>query len=79
MHARCGGIAGIEVVDIILSRTVRGVGLGVAVQRRFAELLARRDPSATVWGTVADANVPMRRTAARAGRQDVGATCCIDL
>ena len=77
-HSMRGGIAGIEVVDIILSRAMRGAGLGVAVQRRFAELLARREPAAIVWGTVADANVPMRRTAERAGRVDVGATCCID-
>jgi hypothetical protein len=78
-HAERRGIVGIEVVDIVLARTVRGAGLGVAVQRRFAEALAKREPSQIIWGTVADANLPMRRTAERAGRVDVGAAYWIDL
>jgi len=53
-------------------------GLGVAVQRRFAERVASCEPRATIWGTVAHAKVPMRRTAERAGRVDVGATYCIN-
>jgi hypothetical protein len=77
-HATRGGIAGIEVVEIVLSRGARGSGLGVAVQRRFAEQVAQREPMAVIWGTVADANVPMRRTAERAGRIDVGTAYWIE-
>jgi putative transposase len=40
-----------------------GVGIGVAVQRRLAENVASLQPSAMIWGTVAHADVPMRRTA----------------
>ena len=76
-HATRGGIAGIEIVDIVLSRAMRGAGLGVSVQWRFAEAVAKRGTS-IIWGTIAEANIPMRRTAERAGRVDVGASYCID-
>lgn len=79
IHAARGGIDGVEIVDMILARRARGAGLGVAVQRRFAELAARRDPSAVIWGTIADANLPMLRTAERSGRVDVAETRYIEL
>ena len=74
-----GGIKGIQVVEIVLSRSAQGSGLGVAVQRRFAEAVVARDPCAIIWGTVADVNLPMRRTAERVGRVDVGAYYWADL
>jgi hypothetical protein len=74
-----GGVKGVQVVEIILSRQARGSGLGIAVQRRFAEAVAVRDPSAIIWGTVAGSNMPMRRTAERVGRIDVGAYYWADL
>lgn len=73
------GVSGVQVAEIVLSRRVRGSGLGIAVQRRFAETVAARDASAVIFGTVDDANLPMRRTAERAGRIDVGASFLIDL
>jgi hypothetical protein len=73
------GVNGIQVVEIVLSRQARGGGLGVAVQRRFAEEVGARDPSAVILGIIDDANLPMRRTAERAGRTDVGASFLVDL
>ena len=70
---------GVQVTEIVLSRAVRGAGLGVAVQRRFAEHVASREPDATIWGTVTHVNLPMRRTAERAGRIDIGSDYLIDL
>jgi hypothetical protein len=77
-HSMREAISGIQVAEIILSRSARGRGVGVAVQRRFAEQVAMREPAAIIWGTIAHANVPMRRTAERAGRMDIGATYCVD-
>jgi len=74
-----GAVKGIQVAEIVLAKSARGAGLGVAVQRRFAEHVAAREPDTTIWGTIAHANLPMRRTAERAGRIDIGTTYCIDL
>ena len=73
-----GAVKGIQVAEMILAKSARGAGLGVGVQLRFAEHVASLAPNATIWGTVAHANVPMRRTAKRAGRVDIGTTYCID-
>jgi hypothetical protein len=72
-----GAVKGIQVAEIILAGAARGSGLGVAVQRRFAEYVASREPTSMIWGTIAHANVPMRRTAEHAGRVDIGTTYCI--
>ncbi len=72
------GVSGIQVVEIVLSRQARGAGLGVAVQRRLAEATTARDSSVVIFGTIDDANLPMRRTAERAGRIDAGATFLVD-
>jgi hypothetical protein len=77
-RAASGAVKGIQIAEIVLAKSARGAGLGVAVQRRFAEHVASREPNTTIWGTIAHANVPMRRTAERAGRMDVGANHCID-
>jgi L-amino acid N-acyltransferase YncA len=74
-----GAVKGIQVAEMVLAKSARGSGLGVAIQRRFAEHVAAREPNTTIWGTIAHANLPMRRTAERAGRIDVGTTYCIDL
>jgi hypothetical protein len=79
IHSARGGINGIEIVDIILARNIRGAGLGVAAQWRFADLVCRSERSAVIWGTISDKNVPMRKTAERAGRVDVGATLYVKL
>jgi hypothetical protein len=46
---------------------------------RFAEhvAVAADESNTTIWGTIAHANLPMRRTAERAGR--IGTTYCINL
>jgi hypothetical protein len=77
-RAAGGAVKGVQVVEIVLARSARGKGLGVAVQRRLAEHIASTTPSATIWGTVAHPNLPMRRTAERAGRVDIGTTYCVD-
>jgi RimJ/RimL family protein N-acetyltransferase len=77
-RAARGAVRGVQVVEIILAKSARGMGHGVAVQRRLAENVASRQPNAIIWGTVAHANVPMRRTAERAGRVEIGTTYCVD-
>ena len=77
-RAAGGAVKGVQIAEIVLAKSARGMGLGVAVQHRFAEQIATRDPKMTVWGTIAHANVPMLRTAERAGRINVGTTYCSD-
>jgi hypothetical protein len=77
-RAARGAARGIQVAEIILAKSTRGAGLGVAAQHRFAEHVASREPKATIWGTIAHANLPMRRTAERVGRVNIGTTYCID-
>jgi GNAT superfamily N-acetyltransferase len=73
-----GAVRGIQVAEIVLAKSARGRGLGIAVQRRLAEHIAASEPNTTIWGTVAHVNLPMRRTAERAGRTDIGATYWVD-
>jgi hypothetical protein len=77
-RAARGAVQGIQVAEIILTKSARGAGLGVAVQRRLAEHVVSGEPKATIWGTIAHANLPMRRTAERVGRVNIGTTYCID-
>jgi len=73
------GLACIQVAEIALAKSARGSGRGVAIQRRFAGHVevAADEPNTTIWGTIAHANLPMRRTAERADR--IGTTYCINL
>jgi RimJ/RimL family protein N-acetyltransferase len=65
------GISGWEVIEEILDENVRGRGVAAHVQRLFLDQLDLFT-SRLVLGTVDYENEASRRTALRAGRQDVG-------
>ena len=65
------GLRGYNVEDIVLNERARGAGLGVCVQRRLAELLDDGG-GRVLHGTIRAFNAPARKTAARAGRLDIG-------
>jgi GNAT superfamily N-acetyltransferase len=65
------GATGYYMLEIALDHTYRGQGLGVAVQRRLVRALEDR-PGDALHGTIGAVNTPMRKTATRVGRVDVG-------
>jgi GNAT superfamily N-acetyltransferase len=68
------GAKGYYMIEIALDKAFRGQGLGVVLQRNLANVLAEKSvgTSTALFGTIGAVNVPMRKTAARVGRVDVG-------
>jgi hypothetical protein len=73
------GVRGLQVVEIVLTRPVRGHGLGPAVHQGFAGAVAAIDPATVILGTISARNAPSLRAARKAGRQEIGAWHWIDL
>jgi hypothetical protein len=73
------GVRGLEMVDIVLTQSARGHGLGPAVHQGFARSVAETDPAAILMGTISPKNVPSLRTALRAGRVEIGRFLWVDL
>lgn len=68
------GAKGHYMIEIVLDTPFRGHGLGVALQRKLASLLAAKsaDEATALFGTIGAVNTPMLKTALRVGRVDVG-------
>ncbi|MGH6815972.1 MAG: hypothetical protein ACREC6_09720 [Hyphomicrobiaceae bacterium] len=64
------GVHGIYIVEIVLTKEMRGRRLGAAVHQRFA---AEAAPADVILGTISAKNPWSRQTALRAGRIEIGA------
>jgi hypothetical protein len=60
-------------IEITLERRWHGMGLAVIVQRHLAATLEDEGEDC-LYGTVGAVNLPMRKTAARVGRVELGRT-----
>ena len=69
------GLSGWYTNEIVLEKHARGQGIGASLQRIVAQTLLEH-PQTTesdlLWGTIGAINIPMLKTATRAGRVDVG-------
>ena len=75
------GLSGLCMMEIVLAEAFRAQGFGSAVQRHLASELVKSSVHKNVllFGTIGEANLPARRTAARAGRVDLGGHIWVDL
>ena len=82
-HVRCGVLAtehaygpmacGQCVIEEVVARPFRGQRLASGAQRALAQVLVESGVDQLIWGTIDAKNTPSRRTALRAGRQEVAA------
>jgi GNAT superfamily N-acetyltransferase len=69
------GLSGWYTNEIVLEKHARGQGIGASLQRIVAQTLLEHfqtTKSDLLWGTIGAVNMPMLKTATRAGRFDVG-------
>ncbi len=66
------GVRGLQMVEIVLTQSARGHGLGPAVHQGFARSVAEADPAAVLMGTISPKNAPSLQAALRAGRMEIG-------
>ena len=69
------GLSGWYTNEIVLEKHARGQGIGASLQHIVAQTLLQHSQtteSDLLWGTIGAVNMPMLKTATRAGRVDVG-------
>lgn len=69
------GLSGWYTNEIVLEKHARGQGIGTSLQRIVAQTLLQHSQTTKndlLWGTIGAVNMPMLKTATRAGRVDVG-------
>jgi GNAT superfamily N-acetyltransferase len=74
-RSREHGLSGWYTNEIVLEKHARGRGVGAILQRVIAQTLLEHPQTTAsdlLWGTIGAINMPMLKTATRAGRLDVG-------
>lgn len=61
------------VIEEVIARRFQGQALATGAQQALAQVFVRSGVGSLIWGTIDAQNVPSRRTATRAGREEVGA------